>query len=280
MTRRIFLLALALLLLTPPPRPLSAAQSLPESAALDLAVLKAAYPGAIRGMERGPTGRLDLVLASGKRLAYDDGRQRTPQQALDSPDVRTMLAQVYPLGPLDERSADPAPHFDPGRSRVQPLFLALYGASQAAVRAHCRHVGFDDHQVLFQIRFGAADALDRVWARLAAQLPQHPEWADILRPLGGTLCWRRIAGTRRLSAHSFGAAIDLNPELPYWRTERHPETIPAQRLAFPPEIVDAFEAEGFIWGGKWASFDLMHFEYRPEIILKARALKGEAALPR
>ena len=32
---------------------------------------------------------------------------------------------------------------------------------------------------------------------------------------------------------------------------------------------------GFIWGGKWSEFDLMHFEYRPELILLARLTRGE-----
>jgi hypothetical protein len=26
-----------------------------------------------------------------------------------------------------------------------------------------------------------------------------------------------------------------------------------------------FEAERFIWGGKWYHYDTMHFEYRPEL---------------
>jgi hypothetical protein len=33
----------------------------------------------------------------------------------------------------------------------------------------------------------------------------------------------------------------------------------------PQFIVDAFEAEGFIWGGRWYHYDTMHFEYRPEL---------------
>jgi len=129
-----------------------------------------------------------------------------------------------------------------------------------------------------QHRHGAADALTRVWARLAPQAAAHPEWRHVLRPFGGTLCWRNIAATTRLSVHSFGAAIDLNEALAYWLTDPHPETVPARVLAFPAEIVAAFEAEGFIWGGKWAAFDLMHFEYRPELILKARVLRGESVL--
>lgn len=259
----------------------SPAADLPQDAALDLAVLRAAYPDAVAGMERvsarGPGG-LMLVLRDGTRLPYDDGKTRDARQALDDPDIRTMLAQVYPLGPMDESSARPAPHFDPGRSRVQGFFAALYGRTEAEVRGQCRSVRFDGHGALFSSRHGAAKALERVAGRLAAQAPQHPEWAGVLRPFGGTLAWRAIAGTGRLSMHSFAVAIDLNPHLPYWRSERHLDTMPVRRLAFPPGIVAAFEAEGFIWGGKWASFDLMHFEYRPEVILKARVLKGEVTL--
>ena len=34
----------------------------------------------------------------------------------------------------------------------------------------------------------------------------------------------------------------------------------------PYEIINIFEEEGFIWGGKWLIWDNMHFEYRPELI--------------
>ena len=34
----------------------------------------------------------------------------------------------------------------------------------------------------------------------------------------------------------------------------------------PQKIVDAFEAEGFVWGGRWYHYDTMHFEYRPELL--------------
>ena len=38
------------------------------------------------------------------------------------------------------------------------------------------------------------------------------------------------------------------------------------RNRFPLEVVEVFERHGFIWGGKWAHFDTMHFEYRPELL--------------
>ena len=45
---------------------------------------------------------------------------------------------------------------------------------------------------------------------------------------------------------------------------------------FPSAIVSLFEDNGFIWGGKWEHFDLMHFEYRPELIIKAKKLRAQA----
>ncbi|MGW8266533.1 MAG: M15 family metallopeptidase, partial [Longimicrobiales bacterium] len=42
----------------------------------------------------------------------------------------------------------------------------------------------------------------------------------------------------------------------------------------PPAVVEAFERHGFVWGGKWAHFDTMHFEYRPEILYYNRMVAG------
>ena len=72
----------------------------------------------------------------------------------------------------------------------------------------------------------------------------------------------RTRATDRPSAHSYGIAIDLNDALSdYWRWEKN-----GWKNRIPQPIVDAFEAEGFIWGGRWFHFDTMHFEYRPELL--------------
>ena len=92
--------------------------------------------------------------------------------------------------------------------------------------------------------------------------------------------YRFVEGTRSRSFHSYGLAIDLIPKSykgrnAYWRwamTET-PDwwTIPyAKRWMLPLPVVQAFEHQGFVWGGKWLYFDTMHFEYRPEILLLAR----------
>ena len=127
----------------------------------------------------------------------------------------------------------------------------------------------------FSRRCGAADALTRVSADLNKLFGTQPELADFAKNLGGTLNWRKVAGTQRLSNHSFGSAIDLNIDKgAYWRWQPASKLPSFSRLSFPQPIIEAFERHGFIWGGKWYHYDTMHFEYRPELIAFARAHIG------
>jgi hypothetical protein len=111
----------------------------------------------------------------------------------------------------------------------------------------------------------AAPALERVSTRLDAVLAADAGLARFLTgPLGGTFNWRTIAGTTRRSAHAWGIAIDIaTAASDYWRWAGG--GTPAWTNRIPQVIVDAFEAEGFIWGGRWYHYDTMHFEYRPEL---------------
>ena len=208
-----------------------------------------------------------LLLSDGARLVYDDGRAKDAETALEDTDLEDMLAQVYPLEPL---SAEPAPGFHPGRRRVQALFKAAYGHDAAQVKANLAPVPFLGKPVLFNRKNGAAQALEAVGRDLETLLAARPGLKAHLLPVAGTFAWRPIAGTERLSMHSFGVAIDLNPKRNgYWRWHAGGDPLPL-RLAFPAEVVAVFERHGFIWGGKWAEFDIMHFEYRPELVAKAR----------
>ena len=89
--------------------------------------------------------------------------------------------------------------------------------------------------------------------------------------------WRIIAGTNRKSFHSFGIAMDLQPKslggkaiFWSWTRDKNPSgwmLTPLKERWLPPQkVIDIFEDEGFIWGGKWVIFDNMHFEYHPELI--------------
>jgi len=252
----------------------AAGPNLSPQARRDLAVLVTVYPGLITAIEADRTGRIMVVLADGTRLPYDDGRVRNDQQALDDPDLKTMLAQPYPLGPV---AVEPALHMSPGRRRVEPFFLALYGHSKAEVAANCRPMSFLGQTIRFNTRYGAAAAFGRVEAELRELVSRHPEMRRYLLPASGGMVWRTIAGTKRLSVHSFAAAVDVSPRgNPYWRNLPPGTNMLAVRQGFPAAIVETFERQGFIWGGKWSEFDLMHFEYRPELLLLARLARGEA----
>ena len=102
---------------------------------------------------------------------------------------------------------------------------------------------------------------------MTARLP--PVLTDANRVL--TFAWRPIANTTRMSAHSYGVAIDIVVgKSNYWEWEKKPDGSLVWANKIPQAIVDAFEAEGFAWGGRWYHYDTMHFEYRPELLPAAK----------
>ena len=241
----------------------------PEKPSLptDLAALTAGYPGFCLGLEVRPDRKLYLIMKNRIKILYDDGLVKSFDEKLNKPDVKDMLAQLYRPG----RSQEPfRPDYDPGRFRVDAFFTAVYGASASEVRGNLVPVPFCGATVMFNAQNGAARALARRWPGTCRPAGQAPQLRQYLFPLGGTFLWRHIAGTSRLSPHSWGIAIDLNPRHgAYWRGRKTAGSeVENLRNLYPQEIVELFEKHGFIWGGKWSHFDLMHFEYRPELLQK------------
>jgi hypothetical protein len=136
------------------------------------------------------------------------------------------------------------------------------------------------------------EALKRVEASITAAALEDPETAVFITSIGqmGGYNWREIRGSSRMSYHSWGLAVDIQPKHLegkgiYWRWERARDEdwmiLPLERRWKPPDrVIAAFEHEGFIWGGKWALYDNMHFEYRPEFheINRLLAVTGEAVV--
>jgi hypothetical protein len=238
-------------------------------AAEGLAALVVAYPDALERIEGN-----DLVWRDGTRMRVDDGLgAKSFDDWLARPDIKDMLALAYPAGqPADA----PAQDFDPGRARNAAFFDKLYGnCRMGEVETNLVTVVWLPNKygkgVAFNGRHGAAARL----AAVSARLDQLPASFDaFLIPPAGTYNCRDIAGTARVSAHGHGIAIDIaTKHAHYWRWPRKwPGKSGAgaggYRNNIPLEIVDAFEAEGFIWGGRWSHFDTMHFEYRPELLAR------------
>ena len=242
--KMIVLMPLALALLLSPPA--------------EATCLVRAYPEHLCGFETA-----GVRTCRGELWPWDDGRPKSDWERFTSPDLEDMFAERYPA----TEAWPPAPLTDPGRVRYEPLFERMYGGSPEAVRARLVPVRWFGRVVRVHAANGVAEGLRAVAADLA-KLPAS------LRPFfartAGTFNWRVIKGTSTRSLHSYGIAIDVGVErADYWRWVPGAASSPAPppyRNRFPREVVEAFERHGFIWGGRWAHFDTMHFEYRPELL--------------
>jgi hypothetical protein len=222
---------------------------------------------------------------NGKKISIpcSDGIDRDFYDRENHMDISSILEIPYAQGEIPLPSST-----DAGRLRSEVLLKSVYGSSENAVAQNLRSVKFLNAEVQFNKKNGAAHALEEVGKELAAALKQDPKFAqemaewkttgnsyrDISR---GTFKWRVVAGTPFLSVHSFGVAIDFIPveqNLPeYWRwylntdlpeDQIHNFVPPARISIFPAQMIEIFERNGFVWGGKWWHFDSMHFEFRPE----------------
>jgi hypothetical protein len=213
------------------------------------------------GVARRDGGRWSLVLPDGESVAYDDGRAKTLDERFESPDVKDIYELRYPTGPVRPITEI---DFDPGRIRIDAIFFDVYGRSAKEVQAALVPVKLGGKTFLVHRKI--AEPLRRVAARIRRAMKLDPKLARFFQSPGGTFNWRRIAGGDQLSMHSWAIAIDLDTKRAnYWRNERQDRPL-HWKNSYPQAIVDAFEAEGFVWGGRWYHFDTMHFEYRPELL--------------
>ncbi len=196
-----------------------------------------------------------IIFKNGKKLLYDDGEKKSFFKLLNHADIEDMFVFKYPKNFVTKMPQN----YDPGRIRNEAFFKMLYGSSPKEVEKNLVTIPWLGGKIKVTKKEGVARALKAVYLDLK-KLP--PSYYKYLYPIGGTYKWRYIAGTKRLSVHSFGAAIDINVKYSaYWRWQKS-----AFKNKIPKEIVQIFEKHGFIWGGKWYHFDSMHFEYRPELL--------------
>jgi len=232
--------------------------------------LELAYPGS-----RADTGAGLFTAPDGQVILLLPARAVSDRARLDRATIGDMFAQAYPLD--GDRARRLTPWADPGRARNDAFFRALYGDTAAQVGARLTTVRYQGQTVAaaFQVTTRACVAV-QLQAALSALQAMSPGIDPLLTDVGGSFNWRLVAGTDRLSSHSFGAAIDLNAGLGgYWRWTGAAEgAVGPMDNHIPPPLVVIMQRYGFVWGGNWHHFDGMHFEYRPELILFARLNDG------
>jgi hypothetical protein len=219
-----------------------------------------AYPEQLAGFDG-----TSLIWRDGTRMPVDDGRpDKSPEEQLRNGSIRDQMRETYPGGV----PASP-PLQDPGRIRNRAFFDKMYGDCRAGeVAPKLVRVPWLPSTGARGVMITSVNGVDRRLAAISRELDGLPaEDKKYLWPIGGTYACRGVADTGQTSMHGWGAAIDINTSRSdYWLWRRHAGGDADYVNRIPMEIVDIFERHGFIWGGRWAHFDTMHFEYRPELL--------------
>jgi hypothetical protein len=258
------------------------------------------YPGRIRRVFRSDG---DWTIQAGEEIFYwAEGRLLPAALRYRWQDYQPYGFSVYPEQIPDPKDYNP----------VQIELLRLQGGAEARLEGVDHHYGFqaalyggmtrfEIEGTLTRIRFLDREAIvhrditealariDRKIREIAAEDGETRAFIAAINSVDG-YNWREIRGTRRMSYHSWGLAVDIQPKALnnrtiYWLWERtHNQdwmlVPPGQRWQPPDAVIRTFEHEGFIWGGKWALYDNMHFEFRPELHEINRLLAAETGAVR
>lgn len=213
------------------------------------------YPNEIRSFKENK-----LFFKDGTSLIYNDFKTKTTTDLISKPDIEDQFSFNYSKNNTHQNDA--------GRIRNEEFFKKIYGTTKAMVEKNLVTISWCPKLVNQKIRVTTVNEFNKIVEKLSSELDSNPKFKKYISNIGGTFNWRKIAGTNRLSMHSFGMTIDINVKYSdYWQwkcncSDESKEVYYQNQIPF--EIVKIFEKYGFIWGGNWTHFDTMHFEYRPE----------------
>jgi peptidoglycan LD-endopeptidase CwlK len=244
-----------------------------------------AYPDFFIGYENG-----FIIMKDGRKITFDDGLglkdydamivdRRIGDKAFDPEDA--FHWEYHAGGEIP--TVNRPPLGDPGRIRPFQIFTYMYGSTKSQRVKKMRHVrwigssGGRRNTILVT----TANGVDKAVEQVACELRDLPE--EKKRELEGIVfngdacsgyCDRSVREyPKRTSGHAYGIAVDVNWDDSFFIGSHHGEPY-HYRNNMPQFLVDIFEKHGFIWGGRWHSYDAMHFEYRPELLLNSSARNG------
>lgn len=190
------------------------------------------------------------------------------EQLVDSSKKRTPYIYHYPI-----KRIKPFIYYR-GNSSLD-FFDAIYGNSDYEIYSKLEKVKVFAKTIQFHRDNNAALQLQKAITRIdSATSDEVIQWKESIKTIQSYQN-RLVAGSTHKSMHSYGIAIDFRYKKTkgqeYWLWSSYNKgkwwEIPQEQLHSPPEtVISIFEKHGFVWGGNWAMFDTMHFEYRPEIM--------------
>ncbi|WP_300451385.1 M15 family metallopeptidase [uncultured Helicobacter sp.] len=213
-----------------------------------------------------------VLLEDGSSFVWDDGKDKDYDEMLLNPDMKDAFTYPYPFkGKVANRNEDTS------RIRHLGFYKAIYGHSESEVREHLIWLPwFPEYFEKSFILITTANGVDKAFRRVMERLNHLQQAYYQFLSDQDAFYWRNIADSPNLSPHSLGIALDINTQFSkYWLWDKKERNEYQYENQIPLEIVQAFEEEGFIWGGRWWHYDTMHFEYRPEIICYAKNLQRD-----
>ena len=163
---------------------------------------------------------------------------------------------------------------------------SLYGEPSIEIENELEIFRVLGRKIRFHHAQRASERLKAVFKEIQLAASDNNEikkWIKGIRSIS-TYSNRTIQNRQRPSLHSYGIAVDILPrdrsKVIYWEwvedfREDWWNVTEEQKAKVPAQVIDIFEKNGFVWGGKWYFFDIMHFEYRPELIKYAQLLKDD-----
>lgn len=188
-------------------------------------------------------------------------------------DDRNYTSLLYPY---PERNPGEKYRFKRGFPSYSFLNI-VYGKNRKEIEQNLVRVNVFGRRLTFNGRNSASYYLEKSVKEITETAENNEKvnnWIKSLRSIY-TYNNRFIAATGLKSLHSYGLAVDFRShnergEIYWlWSSFFHENwwEIPDERIVdIPLEIVEIFESNGFVWGGRWVKFDAMHFEYRPEVV--------------
>lgn len=95
--------------------------------------------------------------------------------------------------------------------------------------------------------------LGTIWAHAGASQDKIEEMR--LHLYGGAYAFRTMRGSNKLSMHAYGCAVDFDTENNLLGKHWNPD-----HGMMPMSVVQAFEAEGWVFGGRWQRPDAQHYQ--------------------
>lgn len=225
------------------------------------------YSDYISSIEKNEKGEIFIITNNNTRIIYDDLKEKSINEKFANPDLEDLFFENYPLNPITKVMDL---NKDPGRLRNYKLLNSVYGNDKREIEKNLTTISTNYGNIIFNKCNNAAEnlkkALDEIWSISR----EDTKINSFVTPISGTYNYRVIQDTGMLSPHSYGIAIDLNRnDADYWKWVSK-EKGDSRIASYPKAIVECFEKYGFVWGGKWSHFDILHFEYKPEIIIKEK----------